>query len=161
SVSKQWKSVIDSPTFIADHCVIQHYTQSQHHLLRYLEAEVSSIGMMARYNSIVDDDTFPHQKVLMTTLVSVNLLNYPASLLGVSGGLFCIHSSNGIIKCVVIWNPSIKKTVTIVVPDDDDEDDDLPYHTIVGFGVCPRTSDPKLVKITFNYIYQPGICYYS
>ncbi|GKA63410.1 putative F-box domain-containing protein [Tanacetum coccineum] len=82
TVSKQWKSLIDSPKFIADHCVIQHHTQSHRHLLlRYLEAEVSSTDCVARYFSIVDDDTFPHQKVFMTTPVSVNLLNYPAKLL--------------------------------------------------------------------------------
>ncbi|GJW90875.1 putative F-box domain-containing protein [Tanacetum coccineum] len=113
SVSKQWKSVIDSPAFIADHCATS------------------------------------------TTLIATS------SSVKVTWNRVSVYSSNGIIKRAVIWNPSIKKTVTIVVPnvpdDDDDDDDDvdhLPYHTIVGFGVCPRTSDPKLVKITFNYIYQ-------
>ncbi|GKB50759.1 putative pentatricopeptide repeat-containing protein [Tanacetum coccineum] len=42
----------------------------------------------------------------------------------------------------VIWNPAIRKSVGIVV---------IPKEgykrTIVGFGVCPNTSDPKLVKI--------------
>ncbi|GJQ98266.1 hypothetical protein Tco_0009405 [Tanacetum coccineum] len=40
----------------------------------------------------------------------------------------------------VIWNPTIRKSVSIVIP--------IPkaWH-IVGFGVCPDTSDPKLVKI--------------
>nr|GEY84779.1 hypothetical protein [Tanacetum cinerariifolium] len=150
SVSKQWKSVIDSPEFIADHCVIQ----SQHHrhlLLSYMESGLPSV---VRYFSIVDDDTFPHQKVLMTTPVSVNRLNYPAELVGVSGGLFCIYGPNRNIMNAVIWNPFIKRTVTIVVPNVPDDDDDLPYNTIVGFGVCPRTSDPKLVKITFNDMYQ-------
>ncbi|GKB27794.1 hypothetical protein Tco_0867195 [Tanacetum coccineum] len=78
-----------------------------------------------------------------------------------------VLGSIGFIKRAVIWNPSIKKTITIVVPnddddvvddaddDDDDDDHDLWYYkTIVGFGVCPRTSDPKLVKITFNYMYR-------
>ncbi|GKC73248.1 putative F-box domain-containing protein [Tanacetum coccineum] len=166
TVSKQWKSLIDSAKFIADHHVIQDHTQSQHHhrhLLLSCMERVASWGSVVRYSSIVDDDTFPHQKVFMTTPASVNLRNYSIlSLVGVSGGLFCICSSIGLIKRAVIWNPSIKKTITIVVPNDDDDDvvdddddHDLWYYkTIVGFGVCPRTSDPKLVKITFNYMYR-------
>ncbi|GJS19563.1 ribonuclease H-like domain-containing protein [Tanacetum coccineum] len=45
----------------------------------------------------------------------------------------------------VIWNPTIRKSVSIVIP--------IPkaWH-IVGFGVCPDTSDPKLVKITDDKI---------
>ncbi|GKD68939.1 putative pentatricopeptide repeat-containing protein [Tanacetum coccineum] len=47
---------------------------------------------------------------------------------------------------VVIWNPTVRKSVGIVV---------IPKagykHTIVGFGVCPDTSDPKLVKISVSY----------
>ncbi|GKB15481.1 ribonuclease H-like domain-containing protein, partial [Tanacetum coccineum] len=45
----------------------------------------------------------------------------------------------------VIWNPTIRKSVSIVIP--------IPKaRHIVGFGVCPDTSDPKLVKITDDKI---------
>nr|GEY24637.1 hypothetical protein [Tanacetum cinerariifolium] len=71
TVSKQWKSLIDSAKFIADHHVIQDHTQSQHHhrhlLLSCMESNAASWGSVVRYSSIVDDDTFPHQKVFMTT----------------------------------------------------------------------------------------------
>nr|GEX28458.1 hypothetical protein [Tanacetum cinerariifolium] len=40
----------------------------------------------------------------------------------------------------VIWNPAIKKSVGIVIINA------LYKRQVVGFGVCPRTSDPKLVK---------------
>ncbi|GKG52856.1 hypothetical protein Tco_0549968, partial [Tanacetum coccineum] len=47
----------------------------------------------------------------------------------------------------VIWNPTVRKSVGIVV---------IPKgrynRTIVGFGVCPDTSDPKLVKILVDQI---------
>ncbi|GKA23629.1 putative F-box domain-containing protein [Tanacetum coccineum] len=44
----------------------------------------------------------------------------------------------------IIWNPTIRKSVDVVVPN--------VLHvrfneTIIGFGVCPRTLDPMLVKI--------------
>ncbi|GKC80091.1 hypothetical protein Tco_1130865, partial [Tanacetum coccineum] len=45
----------------------------------------------------------------------------------------------------VIWNPSVRKSVGILIPKAGYK------HTIVGFGVCPYTSDPKLVKISVSY----------
>ena len=48
-----------------------------------------------------------------------------------------------------IWNPTVRKSVGIVVPN--------VFHfpkglTFIGFRVCPNTSDPKLVKInTFGF----------
>ncbi|GKA36266.1 putative F-box domain-containing protein [Tanacetum coccineum] len=153
SVSKQWKSVIDGPEFIADHCVIQHHTQSHRHLLlSYLESGVPSV---VRYLSIVDDDdTFPHQKALMTSPMSVNFFSQQSSFVAVSGGLFCMYGSIRNVMNAVIWNPSIRKSVTIAVPNAPDNDDDSLYKTVVGFRVCPQTSDPKLVKITYNTMYE-------
>nr|GEW55035.1 putative F-box domain-containing protein [Tanacetum cinerariifolium] len=53
TVSKQWKSLIDSAKFIADHHVIQDHTQSQHHhrhlLLSCMESRVASWGSV-NYN---------------------------------------------------------------------------------------------------------------
>ena len=43
----------------------------------------------------------------------------------------------------VIWNPLIQKLVDIVIRNPS------MYNNVVGFGVCPRTFDPKLVKITY------------
>ncbi|GJS84228.1 putative F-box domain-containing protein, partial [Tanacetum coccineum] len=49
----------------------------------------------------------------------------------------------------VLWNPTIKKSVAIDLPTNDDELDILLDHrTSIGFGVCPKTLDAKLVKIT-------------
>ncbi|GKB76674.1 hypothetical protein Tco_0943569 [Tanacetum coccineum] len=52
----------------------------------------------------------------------------------------------------VIWNPSIRKSVSIVIPNVLT----YPGYTVIGFGVCPDdTSDPKLVKINVNNIKIP------
>ncbi|GJU27384.1 F-box domain containing protein [Tanacetum coccineum] len=53
----------------------------------------------------------------------------------------------------VIWNPSIRKYVSIVIPNVSRYPG---YAVIIGFGVCPDdTSDPKLVKINVNKIKIP------
>ncbi|KAF5797367.1 putative F-box associated interaction domain-containing protein [Helianthus annuus] len=43
-------------------------------------------------------------------------------------------------KLVVVWNPLIGKSVGIEIPDRAD--------IVIGFGVCPKTSDPKILKIS-------------
>nr|GEX76917.1 hypothetical protein [Tanacetum cinerariifolium]GEY09179.1 hypothetical protein [Tanacetum cinerariifolium] len=52
----------------------------------------------------------------------------------------------------VIWNPSIRKCISIVIPNVLT----YPKYTVIGFGVCPDdTIDPKLVKININKIKIP------
>ncbi|GKC88438.1 putative F-box domain-containing protein [Tanacetum coccineum] len=93
---------------------------------------------------VVDDDTLPQHKFSVRAPV-----DHP-KLIGSSQGLFCFHGYSvkrngyGSTKMAFIWNPKIKKSVGIDVPNDA-----LPYSyvTVFGFGVCPYTSDPKLVKI--------------
>ncbi|GKA67688.1 ribonuclease H-like domain-containing protein [Tanacetum coccineum] len=45
---------------------------------------------------------------------------------------------------VVIWNPTVRKSVGIVIPKSG--------SIVVGFGVCPDTNDPKLVKVSVDEI---------
>nr|GEX57747.1 hypothetical protein [Tanacetum cinerariifolium] len=67
----------------------------------------------------------------------------PTRIIGSSCGLICFHSfhkdHSGM---VVFWNPSIRKSVSVLLE---------PRIRLgtgwVGFGVCPETCDPKLVKI--------------
>ncbi|GJS53532.1 putative F-box domain-containing protein [Tanacetum coccineum] len=115
SVSKPWKSFIDSSKFIANY----HRTQQHHHILFSLPVPVS-----------------------------VNQLNEP-TIVGSSQGLLCfydIFDDSKTKTTAVIWNPIIRKSVTISVPNDIG----FQYSTAVGFGVTPDTSDPKLVKVSFD-----------
>ncbi|KAJ0549044.1 putative F-box domain-containing protein [Helianthus annuus] len=97
TVSKAWKSLIDSSRFVVDYSV--NHTHQHHLLVRYSPP----IGEYGRS------------------------LIYTAS----------------------IWNPSIRKTVAIDVSHVShvlDPDSDI----VFGFGVCPHTGDPKLVKVNFR-----------
>ncbi|KAK1441055.1 hypothetical protein QVD17_06892 [Tagetes erecta] len=47
---------------------------------------------------------------------------------------------------VVIWNILIRKTVAVAVPN---VEIGMTYGTVLGFGVCRETSDPKIVRIKF------------
>ncbi|XP_071727243.1 uncharacterized protein [Rutidosis leptorrhynchoides] len=94
-----------------------------------------------RYVSIVDDDNFPEDICDITAILpnSIKQMIGP-TLVGTSQGLVCFYGSS----VAVIWNPWIKKPVSIpcVVFG-------RGYVSVLGFGVCPKTSEPKLVKITY------------
>ncbi|XP_071735479.1 putative F-box protein At1g47790 [Rutidosis leptorrhynchoides] len=143
SVSKSWKFFIDSSEFITDYNVL--HTQPQRILIGYVDSDEE------KHISLVDDDdTFPWQKHSLSVPATIKKL-YEPRLVGCSQGLFCFFSymekpSDFETKTAVLWNPAIRKSIDIVVPNVLD----WPYQTFVGFGVCPRTNDPKLVKISNN-----------
>ncbi|KAF5803833.1 putative F-box domain-containing protein [Helianthus annuus] len=148
SVSKAWKSLIDSTHFIA------HYNgQMQHLLVRY---NVGSVGFQ-KHVSIVDDHTFPQQRVSLTLPLLVNMFKFHR-IIGSSHGLLCLYGyyrrgCNFSVPgkhMVVLWNISIRKAVAVVEPDVEDGI----RTTIIGFGVCRETTDPKIVKIKHVYAWN-------
>ncbi|GJS90548.1 F-box domain containing protein [Tanacetum coccineum] len=142
-VSKQWKSLIDSSEFIKNY----HINRPRHHFLVW-----DKLGDVRTCTSIIDDNTFPQQKFPFTAPESLNSIRY-ASLLGSVNGLLCFYRSYGDVGFADIWNPSIRKSVNILIPNVL-KDTNGDRYTVIGFGVCPDdTSDPKLVKINVNATY--------
>ncbi|XP_023768977.1 putative F-box protein At1g32420 [Lactuca sativa] len=138
SVSKAWKSLIDSSDFVAAHSV----TQPQHLLLWYGNPDDDT---SEKYVSFIDDDTFPQQRFVHTLPPSVKLLKQP-NIIGSSLGLLCLHGLYGDLntEMVVLYNPSTRKSIYVSVPTNVN-----PYcEPNLGFRVCPVTYDPKIVEIT-------------
>ncbi|KAM0054622.1 putative F-box domain-containing protein [Helianthus debilis subsp. tardiflorus] len=133
SVCKSWNSLIESPGFIA------HYRSQQQHLL------VSyTVNYEAKYVTVDDDD----EHIVSVTLPPLSLVNKPRTTVGSSHGLLCFFGDVQKlteIGSAVIWNPCIRKAVHVDVPR---VKLDKTYRTFLGFGVCPETIDPKIVKIT-------------
>ncbi|KAJ0555286.1 putative F-box domain-containing protein [Helianthus annuus] len=134
SVSKTWKSLIDSSKFIADYSVRQ--THDNHLLVCYRDDEIN-------YVSIVDDDVQPFPVFPLITTPVPGGLSMP-TIIGSSHGLFCMFHRSG--KSILVWNPSIRirKSVSVDVPYVQG------YRMVFGFTVCPCTSDPKVVKISYT-----------
>ncbi|XP_071714065.1 putative F-box protein At3g10430 [Rutidosis leptorrhynchoides] len=158
SVSKSWKSIIDSSEFVANYHL--NNDQLQHRVLVSYDSSTydhySNVEDL-KYVTIVDDDSFPQNKFpLILPSCSTQLLGYDPSILGSSQGVFCLcvnfgestywYYSFGEAKTFVLWNPTIQKSVPVIVPGGEN---DMKFRCVFGFGVCPRTSVHKLVKISY------------
>ena len=157
AVSKSWKSLIDSSEFITGYGARE--TQPRRLLLRYKKAgdprEVKYVSFVDDENDILTQQDFaPNAPLLMKQF------NFEF-VIGGSCGLWCLHgyNSSSETEMVVIWNPSIRKSVGIVVPC-------VLRNTCermnrFGFGVCPSTYDPTIVGMSrllgMNKTWQVGI----
>ncbi|GJS97571.1 F-box protein-like protein [Tanacetum coccineum] len=131
SVSKQWKSFIDSPQFIAGYGARK--TQPHTLLLRYQEK------FQVKYLS-VNNDTLTQQQDLVPNASTLMKHLRELEVIGYSRGLLCLYGT-----CTwsmfVLWNPSIRRSVGIV-------------HGIFGFAVCPVTNEPTIVKYSYPWIVE-------
>ncbi|MFS8020730.1 hypothetical protein Hanom_Chr16g01419111 [Helianthus anomalus] len=121
----------------------------QFQLLRYKDCQAN---YELKYVSIIDDETFPGNKVSLTHPVLCQMCEH-YSIIGYSHGLFCFYHEAQVVcdghsfrtSMAVLWNPSMRKSVDVVVSN---VANGVTYETVLGFGVCRETSDPKIVKIT-------------
>ncbi|MFS8012643.1 putative F-box domain-containing protein [Helianthus anomalus] len=101
---------------------------------------VGSVHSKEKYVSIVDDDSFPHQRVSVTLPLCVRILQDYYSI-GSSHGLLCFYGlyrdyygPNTKTENVVLWNPSVRKAAAFVVPNSGDsweEDMEIPRQVEV------------------------------
>nr|GFA75168.1 hypothetical protein [Tanacetum cinerariifolium] len=122
----------------------------RYNVLQYDDDIDGYISVIDEYVSLIDNDTFPQHMspttvpLCVQTLERARISKYePARILGSSCGLICFHGYHkDHLEMVVFWNPSIRKSVSVLLE---------PWVRLgtgwVGFGVCPETCDPKLVKI--------------
>ncbi|KAK9068223.1 hypothetical protein SSX86_012334 [Deinandra increscens subsp. villosa] len=142
SVSKQWKSLIESSDFIIDHQTQQQKQPRRNHLLiKYRCVE----DWDDKYISIVNDASLPrHHSHLAAAAVPplIDLVCDPSLLDCSSHGLVCVHGyhyKRANKTLIVVWNPSIRKSVGVTVPS--------AGLVAVRFGVCPNTNEPKILRI--------------
>ncbi|KAK9071248.1 hypothetical protein SSX86_009816 [Deinandra increscens subsp. villosa] len=141
SVSKAWKSLIDSPDFIARYTALN----SEPQLLL-----VTDHGILEKIYGIISDDyTFPKRKLILTIPQLLNQLTDDYRIIGSSNGLVCFYGNrhSSLNRMAVLWNPSIRKAVGVIVPNLGGGKG--MYQSVLGFGVCGETMDPKILKITY------------
>ncbi|GKA21173.1 probable galacturonosyltransferase 7 isoform X2 [Tanacetum coccineum] len=144
SVSKPWKSFIDSSEFINGYGT--RHTQPHSLILSYKSH--SLLDDEAKYIFMVDDDveTLKVQQEELAPYVVSPLFKQccVSSVVGACHGLLCLYGLHRYYKkwMLVIWNPSIGKSFGIPATRRQTFN-----WTHYGFGVCPVTKDPTVVKI--------------
>nr|GEV60258.1 hypothetical protein [Tanacetum cinerariifolium] len=118
----------------------------RYNVQRYIADKYKQLSVIDEYVSIIDNDAFPQHMSPITVPLSVKTLQR-VRILGSSYGVICFHGyhedyPNIDSEMVVFWNPSIRKSVSVLL-----EPQVRHRFSRVGFGVCPETRDPKLVKI--------------
>ncbi|GJY38304.1 hypothetical protein Tco_0424668, partial [Tanacetum coccineum] len=148
SVSKRWKSFIDSSDFIKGFGARN--TQPHSHILSY---KTDYFMDEPKYICLVEDDieTFKVQKQEFAPFVMSPLLKryHVSYIVGACHGLLCLLCDNRLNdkRMAVIWNPCIGKSIGIVPYTYSQSQTYSADQLVFGFGVCPVTRDPTVVKI--------------
>nr|XP_043631227.1 uncharacterized protein LOC122602702 [Erigeron canadensis]XP_043631228.1 uncharacterized protein LOC122602702 [Erigeron canadensis] len=162
SVSQSWKRLIDSPNFMVSYAV--RHPQPDRFILRYALPDYDHI-VEDQYLFFVDNDDendhngFVQQDIVPTIPDLVKRIGSYSTVVGSSQGLVCFvgdyeypynydSSEFDGAKMVVVWNPSIGKCVGIQVPEMYySPNENYRIDDVIGFGVCPVTLDPTILKI--------------
>ncbi|GKC34655.1 F-box protein-like protein [Tanacetum coccineum] len=148
SVSKSWKSLIDSSEFIAGYRTRK--TQPRSLLVRYKNKS----DWYIKYVS-VNSDTFTQQQELTPNVSALMKPIRFLHLVGYSRGLLCFHASFVKDGMLVLWNPSIRRSVSILGSFEVRRPVGIiesPYlFDLFGFAVCPVTNEPTIVKLVYPW----------
>ncbi|KAM7497932.1 hypothetical protein LguiA_022346 [Lonicera macranthoides] len=136
SVCKSWYSLIASPKFITTH--LNRNNNSNNHLL--IRNFVNSFD----YSVYRDNETFD----------KLSTLEFPLPgyfrIIGSCNGLICLSSYDvDTTETVILWNPSIRKYVTLPRPSVT-LDSNGPFHHTLGFGFHSATNDYKVVRVVYH-----------
>ncbi|GKC18040.1 F-box domain containing protein [Tanacetum coccineum] len=139
-VSKQWKFSIDNFEFIRNYGV-----RESNSCCFNLSYKHDNHGFMY---SVDENLAFRH--------MDSNLNIFSLTPVASSEGVWCFAFGEN--SMLLLWNPSIKKSVGISVPNYTYQPDSP--KMIFGFGICPVTLEPTILKINYP-LYTDGPWYVS
>ncbi|PWA41546.1 F-box domain-containing protein [Artemisia annua] len=131
SVSKSWKAAIDCNDFIRRYGF--HEVDNSSFILTY---KLDNMGLL--FN--VDNN-------LGFAPINTDLMLHTLKPVATSEGVWCFSYVDNVM--IVLWNPSIKRSVGVLVPSYMYQPDSP--KMVFGFGVRPDTLDPTILKINYPY----------
>ncbi|KAK1396234.1 F-box protein CPR30 [Heracleum sosnowskyi] len=162
SVNKSWYSLITDPIFIINHLNYSNLDQDKRPLLLRFYDRVEK---EENYTIRCDNETFS-EEFTRVEFPFKSPLGY-FRIVGICNGLVCLSDDLfGDTERVIVWNPSIRKSVDLEMP----VRPKYPHMFVLGFGVCPVMNDYKVVRVvyvkdvndpSFNFTVPPEVQVYS
>ncbi|XP_058208998.1 F-box protein At3g07870-like isoform X1 [Rhododendron vialii] len=139
SVCKSWYSLITSPSFVAEH--LDHTkTNTENLLLKTYDF----VKKEERYLLCRGDEKFSDEFSELEFPLSTQIGH--KRIVASYSGLLCMIDG-GLSGCIILWNPSIRKSVTLPMPS-------LPQSShrrfVLGFGAHPKTRENMVVFILYE-----------
>ncbi|THG13655.1 hypothetical protein TEA_007394 [Camellia sinensis var. sinensis] len=158
-VSKPWRSLITSPSFINTHLnKSTNNTLTHLLLLRYTCLNPNQEHYLLRF----DNKTFNRYAQFTSPFKT----HFYFRVVGTCNGLVCLSDDLfGDKHNIILWNPMIRRYVALPKPSLS-LDSYIPYMSVLGFGFDLRTNDYKVVRISHferrkNAIPLPKVEVYS
>ncbi|KAM7503280.1 hypothetical protein LguiB_002184 [Lonicera macranthoides] len=148
-VSKSWYSLITSPNFITTHQLNNNRTTVSNNnrtplllMVRHC-TQLNQYLCKEHYSVRRDNDTFDEfAKFDFPFISQCSHFN----LVGSCNGLVCLFDDHGTRTFIVLWNPSLRKSVTLPQPRAVTKS-----RGHFGFGIDPVTGDYKIVGLAYPY----------
>ncbi|CAL5342846.1 unnamed protein product [Camellia sinensis] len=139
-VCKSWRSLISTPSFITSH--LNHSTTTFNLiLLRHYSHRKE------RFSLHFNNHTFP--KFLDLKCPSWTRFKYYFRIVGSCNGLLCLTDDCfGYTNTIILWNPSIHRSLTLPVPRVASKSTS-PFMCVHGFGLDLIKNDFKVVRISY------------
>jgi hypothetical protein len=116
-VSKTWKSIIQSPTFISTH--LHHSTtNNNHHHHLFFRLSLQDEELYTMHNDNDDDDFTEHTRFHFPFhFDDLELLDALYRVVGTCNGLVCIFDDlTTYMNEIFLWNPCVRKFVKLPYP---------------------------------------------
>ncbi|KAA8524477.1 hypothetical protein F0562_010900 [Nyssa sinensis] len=143
SVCKSWYSLIRNPSFITTHLnqtIASKKKNDQFLLVRHYNKN----DKKEHYTLHHDDETFGDKFLEIQFPFKSQLAFF--RIVGSCNGLLCLCDDLfGDTHTIVLWNPSIRKSVNLPMP----SKPQWPNMFVLGFGLDPTTNDYKVVRIVY------------
>lgn len=144
TLSKSFNSLITTQHFISQHLKFTksiNHNQNHQLLILYFDRTHKT----ERYVTAKDDETLGLHFSNIEFQYATKTAYF--RIVGYCDGVICLSDDLFDSMCmVVLWNPSIRKSVRVLIPN---YEQNWPHVIVLGFGVCPMTHDPKIIRIVY------------
>ncbi|PIN15192.1 hypothetical protein CDL12_12169 [Handroanthus impetiginosus] len=145
-VSKSWNSLISSRYFISLHNEQSLLSQPKDRLImrRYSKNHSAEI-----YSVYSDTDEFHEDKNIRIENPFCSFTRFYYRIVGSSNGVLCLSDDSfGHTHSIYLWNPTIRRKVTLPLPKSTFEST-WPCMCVLGFGFDVKNGDYKVVRVAY------------